>query len=480
MRLLVGCCLMICATQALVGAVAAAPAEGPLLERVIALNRIIEPELDGQKLRSDVMALCAEARAAVATATTAAETIAALNKVLLENRKVTYLSNVYWRDSTLASCVERRGGNCMSTSTLYAVVGDILGLPIHLVMLPNHAFVRWDGDDIHINIETTNPGVDYPDSYYLKTIDSEDRESLRWGASLDGNGLIGVLSGGAARHCISLGNLVEAQRYEEEFRKLLPWRVDLVIEQIVTASDLTKDRESTRTQLNEMLKGHQPPSVATSALLWLADDAGARRKPYEQRNLLMRAYQIAPREDQGLVLDRLAFCHRALRDHSAALLYYELELNQPSLGDPNSERNLYCLAILLKETKRLSLAQANIDKALVANPESWNSKVLKAGYLCHAGHVDEGKALFATIEKPRDEISFWLDMQAWFFAVSGQKAEFYKAFAEALRVSDSEHILLWIEQDEDLDQFRNEPEFRTLVDEQRARILGEKPKAGTL
>jgi len=479
MRLLVPHLLMLVVAQTINAAELDPPSAGQLLDRVIALNQVEEPELDAGKLRNDIVALCAEARQAVDAAATTTEKIAALDQVLLERRNVTYLSNVYWRDSTLASCVERRAGNCISTSTLFALVGDMLGLPVHLVMLPNHAFVRWDGSDGHVNIETTNPGADFPDAYYLKDIDGEDRELLHWGESLDRNGLLGILTVAAARHCLSQGNLVQAQHFADQYTQLLPWRVDLQLEQIEITSDLTKDRPATRLRLNALLQSRMPRSVATSALLWLAGDAGARRKPLEQRGILMHAYRIAPRESQYQVLMALAFCHRALRDHGGALLYYELAIEQPWTSSTPSDHNLYGMAILLKEVKRLGEAQAMIDRALAVNPESWNLKVLKAGYLCLDGHLDQGKALFATIEKPRDQAQFWADMRAWFFAVSGQQEEFYHAFSAALHGADDEHILLWIEQDESLDPFRGEAEFRTLLEEQRERILGEKPSPGS-
>ena len=60
--------------------------------------------------------------------------------MLLEERKVCYLSNLYWRDATLAASLLRNRGNCLSTSTLYMLAGEALNLPIHMVLVPRHAF----------------------------------------------------------------------------------------------------------------------------------------------------------------------------------------------------------------------------------------------------------------------------------------------------------------------------------------------------
>ena len=57
-------------------------------------------------------------------------------------------------------------GYCMNLSLLYLILGQKLGLPLHGVALPNHFFVRYEHQGVRINIETTERGVSYPDSFY--------------------------------------------------------------------------------------------------------------------------------------------------------------------------------------------------------------------------------------------------------------------------------------------------------------------------
>ena len=98
-----------------------------LFEQVLELNRVQEPELDLAACRTvfkDLLSLCREELKGTKTPR---QKVAALNKILLADRKVSYLSNLYWRDSTLAAGLLRKRGNCLSTSTLYVVVGDELG-----------------------------------------------------------------------------------------------------------------------------------------------------------------------------------------------------------------------------------------------------------------------------------------------------------------------------------------------------------------
>src|SRR5262245_40557729 len=89
----------------------AAPVTATLFDRIAELNRSVqEPELDPVKLREEFSKLMERAREALKGAATPEEKVAALNKVLLADRKVEYLSNKYWRDSTLAASVLRSRG----------------------------------------------------------------------------------------------------------------------------------------------------------------------------------------------------------------------------------------------------------------------------------------------------------------------------------------------------------------------------------
>ncbi len=66
-------------------------------------------------------------------------------------------------------------GYCMNLSLLYLILGQKLGLPLHGVALPNHFFIRYEQQGARINIETTERGVSYPDSFYQQ----------RFGASIE-------------------------------------------------------------------------------------------------------------------------------------------------------------------------------------------------------------------------------------------------------------------------------------------------------
>jgi tetratricopeptide (TPR) repeat protein len=458
-------------------AIAAAPIATvgqSLFDRVVALNQIEEPTLDAEALRAAFQKLVASASNAVAAAETPEKKIAALNKVLLADRQVSYLSNKYWRDATLAASLLRAKGNCLSTSTLYVLVGEALKLPIRMVLVPRHAFVRWDDGATKINIETTHQGVKLPDSEYLQDAGAApaDVERLRWGASLDDKAFLAELTVVAAQHRVGENKLDAALELWTQAEALAPYRTDMALEHYQLLSDLTGRRSEARAKVEELLRGDLPPTVATHALMYLAADEAGKGDHDRERILLLAAYARAPKSSCEQVLTRLAFCLRALKDFRGAVRYMELAVVLIKPGDPELTTALYNLAILQKNDGRLPDALKAIREALKLNPESWNLQMLEAGYLVLNGQRDDGLAAFSKIQRPQAAVEFFDIMNAWFYAVSQQRDKFYPAFEQALAESQSTHILEWIDQDVDLDVYRNEAEFKALVEKHGIRLRG--------
>ena len=55
----------------------------------------------------------------------------------------------------LAGLLKTGYGSCVSLPQLYLVIGQRLDMPIYLVTIGQHSFVRWQEDDYKMNIETT-------------------------------------------------------------------------------------------------------------------------------------------------------------------------------------------------------------------------------------------------------------------------------------------------------------------------------------
>lgn len=58
-------------------------------------------------------------------------------------------------DVFLAGLLRTRHGSCVSMPLIYLVIGQRLGLPIHLVAIGQHYFIRWQEPGYRMNIETT-------------------------------------------------------------------------------------------------------------------------------------------------------------------------------------------------------------------------------------------------------------------------------------------------------------------------------------
>jgi Transglutaminase-like superfamily len=75
------------------------------------------------------------------------------------------------RNVFLPGLLETGKGSCISLPMLYLAIGQRLGLPVHLVTVGKHTFIRWEDDHIRLNIETTitnQVAVTENDEGYLK------------------------------------------------------------------------------------------------------------------------------------------------------------------------------------------------------------------------------------------------------------------------------------------------------------------------
>jgi tetratricopeptide (TPR) repeat protein len=447
-----------------------------LLGEVIVLNRVQEPELDAAALRAAFGTLVDDLRPRLAAVTGPRDRIAVLNAALLAEREVAYLANLYWRDATLAAGLLRRRGNCLSTATLYHLVGRELDLPVRAVLVPGHAFARWDDGTERINIETTAGGRELPDAHYLtrgNRVDPADVAALGWCRQLTDDELLAELTHVVAQHHRGSGDLAAADAALERALALWPGRSDWLLARATLAADRGGDRElAARQVLGLIQREGMPPTVVVGGLCWLADEAGARRDFARQRAILLEAFAQAPKPAQLGVLNELASCHRSLQDWRGAVRYMELALVLTPPGSPGLAGMFYNLSIYQKNDGDLPGALASVERALAINPESWNLLVIKAGYLVLAGRREEGLRLFATVTEPRADRVFWLNMNAWFHSVCGDRERFYPAFERALAAADGTGTLIWIDQDVDLDTFRGETRFQDLLRQHRERILG--------
>lgn len=80
----------------------------------------------------------------------------------------------------LAGLLRTRRGSCVSMPLIYLVIGQRLGVPVHLVAIGRHYFIRWEEQGYRMNIEPTivdSVSVTPDDSVYME-IEGLSREQL--------------------------------------------------------------------------------------------------------------------------------------------------------------------------------------------------------------------------------------------------------------------------------------------------------------
>lgn len=184
-----------------------------------------------------------------------------------------------------------------------------------------------------------------------------------------------------------------------------------------------------------------------------------RQRHYElAKETLLQAQMMRP-EDRT-VLEILSRVYRALKDFPNARLSMEKVV---ALG-PATAGVLYDLAIMQKNDQRLDLALRSLEKAKTISgnkDELANIEFVIAGYLIHAGQRQEGLRRFESIKDQLGADRFAGNL-AWFYAVAGREQEFFEALERALRVRTLE-TLLWIDQEVDIDKYREHERFKALV-----------------
>lgn len=443
------------------------------VERVIAINTVLEPELDSATVRSDFAELVAQVDTALGDHRDEPHaTVAILGRELLGDRQVGYLSNRYWRDSSFVAALQRRRGNCLATSTLYVAVGRALDLPIYAVFIPDHAFVCWSDGAQRINIETTAGGRAVDRQRYLArfAFDGQETDYWQWMQPMEDEWLIAELQVIAAWHLAGQGRYGAADELMRLALAAMPDRLDLELQRLEWAADASGERTILRQRARSMAGDAGAPRPAVlSALLVLADEYAAELDRPNERSALMRAHALAPWHQHDEILQRLSSCLRGLRDHSGAVLCMELAVGR----DPVDPYKRAWLAGMLSEAGRMNEALARIESARSDNPEDVWMATMHAGILVLAGRREEGRALFDSLEPPRTGLEHFESNRAWFFAVWGERDEFYPQLEKALSLATDPAVLSWIAEDNDLDPYRDEPRFVALVEACRQRLLGE-------
>ena len=146
-----------------------------LTETLILISKDWDPSLDEKPLRNEINQLVASVKDKLKSGMTARDTVDILKQVIHQEKGYGYTDQIDERgmpineeELFIHGMLKSKLGYCMNLSLLYLIIGDQLDLPLYGVALPNHFFVRYDSGIDQINIESTELGASYPDSFYEK------------------------------------------------------------------------------------------------------------------------------------------------------------------------------------------------------------------------------------------------------------------------------------------------------------------------
>ena len=144
-----------------------------LLETLLLISKHWNPSLQIKPLRLEIDNLAQEVKKSIQGSSGAEETVRALRSTIHKKSGYRYTEQVDERgfptddeELFLHGMLKSKRGYCMNLSLLYLILAQKLDLPLFGVPLPNHFFVRYEAGKNRINIEATELGEAFPDSFY--------------------------------------------------------------------------------------------------------------------------------------------------------------------------------------------------------------------------------------------------------------------------------------------------------------------------
>ncbi len=160
-------------TEELVATLALPENKIDLAETLLLISRHWDPRLDTAPLKKTLDQLTESARSQLKGNPSPAQTVEILRKVIHEEGRYHYTDAldpagmpINPAELFLHGLLQTRRGYCMNLSLLYLILGERLNLPLVGVPLPNHFFVRYYSPEYRVNIEATEGGTAFPDSFY--------------------------------------------------------------------------------------------------------------------------------------------------------------------------------------------------------------------------------------------------------------------------------------------------------------------------
>ena len=129
--------------------------EVDLVGEALRLARALKPTLDVGAYKARAEAIAARVAAAARAAATPIERARAVSRQLFVRERFGYQRS----EQLLDEILDTKRGNCLGLSLLYLCSTTDLELPIYMVAVPGHAFLRYDDGRQRFNIEPSYHGI---------------------------------------------------------------------------------------------------------------------------------------------------------------------------------------------------------------------------------------------------------------------------------------------------------------------------------
>jgi len=444
------------------------PGKVSLFDEALAMSRYFDPDTDEKACRAAFAEMVGKVRRDLETAgITAAnreekrdEVIGTLNRHLLVDRQVSYISNKYWRDSLFTAALVRRKGNCLATSLLYHLVAQELKFPIGIQFLPRHALVCWQNPDEPLYIETTHQGKRLKRREILERYGLQERD-------LKPNGFLTPLTPAQVRARLhgtwagmldSMGQFTEARKFLDKARHAWPENPGLLMQHAALLQQLGKVEEAREVYRGLLDTDHGPFVKTTAARTWAAF-LTTRGKIDEALEVLEAHWEDAALFHKVEMIDQLGELYRHKRDWDKAIKFHRLHVQL----DPD-ESSYNGLGSVLTEAHRDPEAIAAYESALKYNPENFFTRVILAGLYERSGNEKKGRALFASIDEPREHKVTWYCALVWYYANIKEEEKLVENMRLALEMERGGHVYQYFVREPDLDPYRERPAFKALMD----------------
>jgi tetratricopeptide (TPR) repeat protein len=125
--------------------------------------------VDPSMVKREIQRLAERLRPEVSRASNEEQVVDAFRHVLLDEEGFVYdKSSSDPGNYLLETVLARKKGNCLGLSMLYLTVADRLGIPFRGVYVPSHCFVRYEGNDVRMNVEFAEGGASWKDEKYRR------------------------------------------------------------------------------------------------------------------------------------------------------------------------------------------------------------------------------------------------------------------------------------------------------------------------